>query len=110
MMVYHVHIKNKHHGYSAGEYIGRGSPLGNPFVIGEDGTREEVIAKYKTYLQVQVQIGNALIINELDRLAYILMERKELTLICYCAPRPCHGQVIKDMLYQVLYDNCHPTK
>ena len=32
-------IVNKHHGKS-GEYIGRGSPLGNPFVIGKDGSRE----------------------------------------------------------------------
>ena len=38
-------IVNKHHGMQ-GEYIGRGSPLGNPFVIGVHGTRKEVIDKY----------------------------------------------------------------
>ena len=27
-------------------YVGRPSPWGNPFVIGRDGTREEVVAKY----------------------------------------------------------------
>ena len=31
-------------------YIGRGSKWGNPFVIGKDGTREEVINKYEEYL------------------------------------------------------------
>lgn len=32
-------IVNKHHSKS-GEYIGRGSPLGNPFIIGTHGDRE----------------------------------------------------------------------
>lgn len=31
-------------------YIGRPSKYGNPFVIGKDGTREEVIAKYQQWL------------------------------------------------------------
>jgi len=26
------------------------SPFANPFVIGRDGTREEVVAKYRTYI------------------------------------------------------------
>ena len=28
-------------------YIGRGSKWGNPFIIGQDGNREEVINKYE---------------------------------------------------------------
>ena len=28
-------------------YIGRGSPWGNPYVIGKDGNRTEVIARYR---------------------------------------------------------------
>ena len=46
-----IEVKNVRSG-ARGEYIGRrgygreGSPLGNPFVIGRDGTREQVIAKY----------------------------------------------------------------
>ena len=31
-------------------YIGRGSPYGNPFVIGKDVTREEVIEKFRLFL------------------------------------------------------------
>jgi hypothetical protein len=29
-------------------YVGRPSKWGNPFVIGRDGSRDEVIAKYRT--------------------------------------------------------------
>ncbi len=32
-------------------YIGRPSKWGNPFNIGRDGTREEVIAKYEKHLK-----------------------------------------------------------
>jgi hypothetical protein len=31
-------------------YIGRPSKWGNPFVIGKDGTRDDVVAKYRAYL------------------------------------------------------------
>ena len=31
-------------------YIGRGSPFGNPFIIGKHGTREEVIEMYRDYI------------------------------------------------------------
>jgi Domain of unknown function (DUF4326) len=31
-------------------YVGRPSKWGNPFVIGRDGTRDEVIAKYRAWI------------------------------------------------------------
>jgi hypothetical protein len=34
-------------GANAGVYIGRGSAWGNPYVIGKDGDRAEVIEKYR---------------------------------------------------------------
>ena len=45
-------VLNKHKvGMPAGAiYIGRGSPWGNPFVIGEHGTRDEVCDKFKRHL------------------------------------------------------------
>ncbi len=53
-----VHV-NGPGGYDV--YIGRASPRkglkasvwANPFKIGRDGTRDEVIAKYRTYLQTR---------------------------------------------------------
>lgn len=41
-----VHIKRDHYQV----YIGRGSIWGNPFKIGRDGDRAEVLRKYKAYL------------------------------------------------------------
>ena len=64
-------------------YIGRGSPYGNPYRIGPHGSREDVIRKYEDYLRAS---------PTLQRL--ILERLKGKNLVCYCAPRPCHGDVI----------------
>jgi hypothetical protein len=36
-------------------YVGRPGPLGNPFVVGRDGSRAEVIAKYRRWLWARLQ-------------------------------------------------------
>lgn len=63
-------------------YVGRPSIWGNPFVVGRDGTRTEVIAKYETWLA-----------NQSELLAALPSLRGK-TLGCWCAPKPCHGDVL----------------
>lgn len=63
-------------------YIGRPSVWGNPFEIGKDGTREEVIQKYEEYLR-----GNR-------SLRALLPSLKGKVLGCWCAPKACHGDVL----------------
>ena len=67
-------------------YIGRGSKWGNPFVIGKDGTREEVIEKYRAW-----------VVQQKDLMAS-LQELYGKVLVCYCKPLPCHGDVLVDLL------------
>ena len=55
-------------------YIGRPSRWGNPFEIGRDGTREEVIAKYEAWILTQPELLAA------------LPELAGRTLGCWCAP------------------------
>ncbi|UVK80487.1 hypothetical protein [Escherichia phage vB_EcoM_PD205] len=95
-------IVNKHHGKS-GEYIGRGSPLGNPFVIGKDGSREQVIAKYRVWLNEQIMRKNPIVLDELNRLGNKAIDEKGLALQCFCYPKPCHGEVIKEKLVKAMY-------
>lgn len=67
-------------------YIGRPGPHGNRFVIGEDGTREEVIIKHAAWVR--------------DNPEYIAQIRRELrgkTLGCWCAPRACHGDILLEI-------------
>lgn len=66
-------------------YIGRGSKWGNPFRIGADGSREDVIMKYKVWILKQPALLAA------------LGELKGKTLGCWCHPKQCHGDVLAKM-------------
>jgi hypothetical protein len=63
-------------------YIGRGSQWGNPFRIGPDGDRAAVIAKYERWLRGQHHLLRA------------LDELRGRDLVCFCAPAPCHGDLL----------------
>ncbi len=66
-------------------YIGRPSKWGNPFEIGKDGDREEVIKKYREWILTQEDLLNQL---------YVL---KGKTLGCWCYPLRCHGDVLVEL-------------
>jgi len=66
--------------------IDRATKWGNPYVIGRDGSRAEVIAKYRARLWREIRAGRV----DLDELA-ALHDRR---LACWCAPEPCHGDVL----------------
>ncbi len=66
-------------------YIGRGSQWGNPFIIGRDGDRPEVIDKYRKYLE-----DNQHLIKKLGQL-------RGRTLVCFCKPDDCHGDILMNL-------------
>ena len=75
-------------------YVGRPGVLGNPFVVGRDGSREEVIGKYRRWLWERLQEPGSHQERELRR----LLERAwagELELLCWCHPLPCHAEVVR---------------
>jgi hypothetical protein len=69
-------VLNKHvHGIPPGAvYCGRGSPYGNPFKIGQHGTRDEVCDRFERE-----------VLPTLD-----LTPLRGKDLVCFCAPRRCH--------------------
>jgi hypothetical protein len=77
-------VHNKKHGTAPADavYIGRPSKWGNPFVIGKDGNREQVITKFEEWILEQPEL-----------LAQ-LHELKGKDLVCWCAPEVCHGDVL----------------
>ena len=70
-------------------YIGRPSKFGNPFVIGRDGSRADVIEKYRAWVMQKPELLKA-IKNEL----------KNKILGCYCSPNQCHGDVLEEIANQ----------
>lgn len=83
-------------------YIGRPEVLGNPFVIGKDGDRNEVIAKYKVWLRDKYKSTTEYRVRiSIDRLVLLELEGKSITLVCWCAPAKCHGDVIKEFVEEL---------
>lgn len=76
-------VHNKRSAYNV--YIGRPSKWGNPFSIGKDGSRQEVINKYRQWLLEQPDLLAA------------LPELRGKVLGCWCAPRACHGDILAEL-------------
>jgi hypothetical protein len=92
----------KHVGVPPGAvYIGRANPRyglraskwANPYMIECDGARDEVIAMYERWLR-----------DERRDLIEALPELRGKDLVCWCAPKPCHGDVLRR-----LANPCHAT-
>lgn len=82
-------------------YVGRPSKLGNPFEIGRDGDREEVIEKYRNWIAEKCRTSS-IHRNEILRLARIYSETGQLNLSCWCAPARCHAEIIRSLIIQYL--------
>ena len=66
------------------------SNFANPYKIGKDGTREEVIIKYREYILKKLENDN-LLQNELVSL-------KGKNLGCWCCPEMCHGNILLELI------------
>lgn len=81
-------------------YIGRiwgpfkqGSKWGNPFKSGRDGTINEVLVKYESYIRSRQDLMNS------------LSELKNKILICWCEDdKPCHGDVLIKLINETNTD------
>lgn len=70
-------------------YVGRPTPFGNPFAIGQDGTRDEVVSKYMSWLFASEQkLLRAAARNQL----------RGHDLVCWCAPLRCHADVLAEFV------------
>jgi len=92
-------------------YVGWPNALGNPFIIGRDGDRAEVIRKYKLWLYPQLArssepFGPA---DAFGRIMYwwLVGGYGRVELVCYCAPKPCHADVIVGAARQRLTNDLH---
>lgn len=84
-MVTTVVNKRRHKPSPNDVYIGRPSKWGNPFVIGQHGDRDDVIEQYTHWLKDQPHLLKA------------LPELKGKTLVCWCKPGKCHGDVLAQL-------------
>lgn len=88
-------VVNRHKGESYDLMVDRTSFWGNPFHIGIDGTRREVIAKYR-----------AMVLSRPDMMAR-LPELRGKTLGCWCKPKQCHADVLAELADSLPIDGLH---
>lgn len=85
-----VNIRDYDHLTHPGSYvvIDRTTKWGNPFLLSNlraDGNRVDVINQYRDWIQTQPALLAA------------LPELRGKVLVCWCAPLPCHGHVLKEL-------------
>lgn len=66
-------------------YIGRPSMWGNPFIVGQHGSREECIRRFREYICAH------------PLLFPLLHTLRGKTLGCWCSPKACHGDVLREL-------------
>ncbi len=80
-----VHCKKENYDV----YIGRPGKWGNPFSIGKDGTREQVLYLYEEWIR-----NNLILLNDLHEL-------KGKILGCWCFPNLCHGDILIKLIKEL---------
>jgi hypothetical protein len=91
-------IWNRHHGTPPGPsvYIGRGTPLGNPFELPHDESRAEaaprILGQYRRWLWPKIAIDSP------ERDPAVVQALRALTpetfVVCSCWPDLCHGEPV----------------
>jgi hypothetical protein len=77
-------LSRRHDGWAEAVYVGRPGKWGNPFKIGRDGNRDEVIALFEEWI---TQGDGRYLLDD-------LAELRGRDLACWCAPDPCHADVL----------------
>jgi hypothetical protein len=78
-----VHCKKAHYDV----YIGRPGYWGNPFALSGEHSRPAIIQKYREWL-----------LSHPEMVAKARQELKGKVLGCWCAPKPCHGDVLVELV------------
>ena len=98
-----IQVVNRHDGKAKpGNHrvnVSRPGPLGNPFIIGEHGNREQVIKLYEEHFKKLVYTPCALS-EEFVRLVEYMMTEGYIELECWCAPKACHAEIIRDAIFE----------
>lgn len=97
-----IHKRRTKHAHLDYVNIGRGSKWGNPFLIGKNGTRAEVIELYRKWLAGDPAALELAAAVEGQRRRpptadEIRVELRGKVLVCWCKPAACHGDVLAEI-------------
>jgi uncharacterized protein YeaO (DUF488 family) len=79
--------------------------LGNPYTHLSDSsraefkvaTRDEAVEKYRGWLEERLKEGGPTA-KAFENLVQFYADFGELTLVCWCAPKRCHAEILREMI------------
>ena len=97
-----IEIMNGRRDGWVGKYVGRagngkrGSALANPFPVYTHTVESHtvVVEQYRKWLWEQIKSGTPAAMDELNLLVAEYEQSGRLSLVCWCAPLPCHADVV----------------
>lgn len=79
-------------------HIDRRVPVGNPYLLKNEEDRDLVCDYYEEHFYRMIFYGNIEFRNYLYMLKDVYEQYGKLRLFCWCAPKRCHGDVIKQFI------------
>lgn len=77
----------------------RNSSLGNPFFLEKESKRDFVCNEYEKWFWANVRNQkNKPFNDELKRIISLYREHGQLVLFCWCEPKRCHAETIKNYI------------
>ena len=94
-------VVNRHHG-EKGQYIGRGTDLGNPFKVEKGRTRRQAIEQFRKWALNTVADENHPFTKALVDVKRRHDAGENIKLVCSCKPDACHGDIIVELIEEGL--------
>ena len=94
-----IHVENKRTYRGPGVYVGRPSSLGNPWRVPRGYNHatdpDGVLEKYRAWLLNRLAEPSSFQSHDMSFLVRAARQG-DLVLICWCAPKRCHADVIRE--------------
>lgn len=78
--------------------VDRSHVLGNPFQMQHESQRDKVCDAYKEWFNKKLDTADKPVVDALHELNDIGEKHGKLNLFCWCAPKRCHAETIKEYL------------
>jgi len=69
-------------------YVGRGTPLGNPFRPGNETSHADALASYRRWLWDRIRRNEPAVMRAMRSID------QDTALVCSCAPNACHADIV----------------
>ena len=102
-MIEICNLRNERMRFAYDVRVDRASVLGNPYYMQNESKRDEVCDKYAIYFKERLLNSNVAI-KELQRIWKLHNQYGKVRLFCWCAPKRCHAEVIREFLNKYIGD------